>query len=121
MLPDRKVLFKIQGDDVRLSVTQATQIALVLNELILNALEHGFRDTLEGEIHITIEEREEDISLWVSNSGDALPPDFDPSVSSHLGLQIVENLARALGGRFKLENLLGWAVAEVKFHRITSE
>jgi two-component sensor histidine kinase len=70
---------------------------------------------------VNVEDRDGEISVWVSNSGDPLPPDFDPTVSSHLGLKIVDNLARGLGGRFKMENILGWTVAEVRFPRATAE
>ena len=94
---------------------RATQVALLMNELILNAVEHGLHATLEGEIHVTVERSEHEVSLWVSNSGDPLPEDFDPIRDGRLGIQIVENLARALGGKFKISNILGWAVAEVKF------
>ena len=121
MLPDRHVHFEVRGDDVHLNTAQATQIALILNELLLNAIEHGFHETRSGEIHINIEEREGEVALWVSNSGDPLPEDFDMNKQSHLGLQIVASLSRALGGRFKIENRLGWAVAEVKFHRASGE
>ena len=121
LLPDRRIAFKVRGDDVTLSMNQATQMALVINELILNAVEHGFEKTMEGEVHITIEAPDTEVSLWVSNSGDPLPEGFDPTVASHLGLKIVDNLARALNGRFSMENKLGWTVAEVKFPRATGE
>ena len=61
------------------------------------------------------------VSIWVSNNGDPLPENFDPTVASHLGLKIVENLARALGGRFTMRNDHGWTVAEVKFPKATGE
>jgi two-component sensor histidine kinase len=121
MLPDRRVRFEVRGDEVHLNTQQATQIALILNELLMNAVEHGFAKALEGEIHINIEDQEGEVGLWVSNDGDPLPPEFDVSSSSHLGLQIVESLARALGGKFKIENRLGWTVCEVKFPRASGE
>jgi two-component sensor histidine kinase len=117
VLPDRHISFDVRGVDVRLSMAQATQVALVLNELIQNAVEHGFHVKMDGEVHVTVEEADGEVSLWVSNSGDPLPEHFDPVADAHLGMQIVENLARSLGGRFKIENILGWAVAEVKFPR----
>lgn len=119
--PDRKIAFRVRGDDVTLSMNQATQMALVLNELILNAVEHGFEVATQGEVHITIEAPEDEVSVWVSNSGDPLPDDFDPTVASHLGLKIVDNLARALNGRFTMKNIQGWTVTEVTFPRITGE
>ena len=121
MLPDRVVGFDVRGSDVRLNMNQATQIALVLNELILNAVEHGFKTTTQGEVHINVEEKEDEVFVWVSNSGDQLPPGFDVASASHLGLQIVENLVRGLGGKFSLRNVLGWTVAEIQFHRATAE
>lgn len=121
LLPGRTIKFDVRGADVRLNMTQATQIALVLNELILNAVEHGFKVTTKGEIHVNVEEKEEEVSLWVSNSGDQLPAGFDIATASHLGLQIVENLVRGLGGRFSLKNVLGWTVGEISFHRATGE
>lgn len=121
VLPDRSVRFDVRGTDVRLNMTQATQLALVLNELILNAIEHGFEEKREGEVHVNVEEIDGEVSVWVSNSGDPLPDDFDPTRASHLGLKIVDNLARALGGKFRMSNVMGWTVAEVKFPRATSE
>jgi two-component sensor histidine kinase len=121
ILPGKSIRFDVRGDDVTLNTTQATQVALVLNELILNAVEHGFKVTDIGEVHVTVEDREGEISLWVSNNGDQLPADFDPTKKANLGLQIVENLARALNGRFKLSSILGWTVGEVKFVRAMGE
>lgn len=121
IMPDRQVSFDVRGHDFRLNMTQATQVALILNELISNAVQHGFVETLEGDVHVTVEETEGAIGLWVSNSGDPLPPDFDATKHSHLGLQIVENLARGLGGKFGIGDKLGWTVAEVVFHRVGSE
>lgn len=121
ILPDRTINFQVRGSDMNLPMAQATQFALVLNELIQNAIEHGFKVTPQGEIHVTVEHDEEEVSVWVSNSGDPLPDGFDPTVASHLGLKIVDNLARALGGRFKLSMILGWTVAEVKFKRASGE
>lgn len=121
MLPNKKVGFQVRGDDVVLNMHQATQVSLVLNELIQNAVEHGFDVTSEGEIHVNIEASDDEVSLWVSNSGDPLPAGFEPSVVSNLGLKIVDNLARALGGKFKMSSVLGWTVAEVKFPRQTGD
>jgi len=113
--PERRIRFEVRGDDVRLNMTQATQVALVLNELIQNAVEHGFQSCTEGDIHVTVEAVDGEVGLWVSDNGDPLPESFDPSADGHLGLQIVDNLAKGLGGKFKLEDRLGWTVAEVKF------
>ena len=86
ILPDKRVSFQVRGEDVHLNMTQATQIALVLNELILNAVEHGFEITSSGEIHVNVEEKEGEVAIWVSNSGDQLPESFDLSPGQPSGL-----------------------------------
>lgn len=117
ILPDRKIQFRVRGDDAHLNMTQATQIALILNELVQNAVEHGFKETASGEIHINVEFEDDQVGVWVSNNGDKLPPGFKLDKNANLGMQIVDSLARSLGGHFLIEDRLGWTVAEVKFVR----
>lgn len=116
-LSEQHINFEVRGDDVRLSMTQATQVALILNELVQNSLEHGLMGVAQGELHVTFESTEHDVTLWVANNGNPLPDKFGLTTHSHLGLQIVGNLARGLGGTFTLADKLGYAVAEVKFPR----
>lgn len=119
--PEKQIRFEVRGDNAHLNTIQATQVALVLNELIQNAVEHGFKDADEGEIHVTVERRDEEMCLWVSNSGCPIPEDFDIAKAKNLGLQIVDSLVRGLGGKWRLANVLGWTVAEVKFQVRSSE
>lgn len=119
--PEKQIRFEVRGEDVRLNMTQATQVALVLNELIQNAVEHGFGAVDQGDIHINIETRGEQVALWVSNNGSPLPTGFEIASHSHLGLQIVSNLARGLSGELTMEDRLGWCVSEVVFHKTVSE
>ena len=120
LLPNKEVNFVVRGEDFRLNMNQATQIALLMNELIANAVEHGFHESNEGEIHINVEvdSVEDTVCLWVSNNGDHLPEDFDPSKTSSLGLQIVENLARAMNGKFKISDVLGRTGSALIFPRV---
>ena len=82
---------------------KATSLALILNELIQNAIEHGFQERTTGTLSVTLTEREDRVTLEVVNDGAPLPRGFDPKQSTSLGLQIVESLAREdRGGRFTL-------------------
>lgn len=120
IMPGKRITFSIRGDEVFLNTNQATQVALILNELIQNAVEHGFRIKTAGEIHVTIEDRDDVIGIWVSNDGDPLPADFDVR-QGHLGLQIIRSLVGALGGTFEIADRLGWTVGQVVFSRQTPE
>lgn len=121
MLPGKNIRFSFRGDEVHLNTNQATQVALILNEMISNAVEHGFKHTHVGEIHVTVEDKKGEIGLWVANDGDPLPEGFDGETDGQLGLQIIRSLSGALAGKFKIENRLGWTVCEVRFTRQAAE
>jgi two-component sensor histidine kinase len=53
--PEKRVYTKVEGPDIRLSLNHATSLALVINELVQNAVEHGFRNLDEGRIWVELE------------------------------------------------------------------
>ncbi len=69
----------------------ATPLALVVTELIHNALEHGL--SLAGDfLRITISRGADRCTMEIFDNGVGLPADFDPISSSNLGLNIVRTL-----------------------------
>jgi len=117
LLPENKTVeMSIEGADIMLQPGRATSVALILNELIHNAVEHGFRELDRGRINIELGEDEDYISLAVTNDGRDLPPDFDLRTHRNLGLQIVENLVHEdLAGEFTLTSGGGIIRAEARF------
>lgn len=101
--PSQHVEMRVVGGDVSLPSSKATTLALILNELVHNALEHGFAERDRGLLEIRIEREESQVQVQVINDGAPVPPDFDPAQSNSLGLQIVSSLAsNDLGGKFSL-------------------
>ena len=91
--PDQEITLQVQGSAVRLPASQATPLAMVVNELLLNAVEHGLKDRPRGQICISLEDQGDMVVIQVEDDGNGLPPDFDPAHTSHsLGLQIVHTL-----------------------------
>lgn len=106
VVPSNKtVQAQVTGDDFMLPLNKATSVALALNELIQNAVEHGFETISDGRIHIRLKETPTHYCLTVLNDGQPLPDGFTPKQTSSLGLSIVETLVRGdLQGTFTLEN-----------------
>ncbi len=105
VLPGKHVHTSLSGPDILLPPAKATSVALILNELIQNAVEHGFKDIDEGEVRLVISHDDREVKLEVINDGTPLPLDFDVRSHRNLGLQIVESLVRDdLRGRFTLES-----------------
>ncbi len=42
-LPNKQIEFRVEGPELRLSSHQANSVALILNEMVQNAVEHGFK------------------------------------------------------------------------------
>ena len=105
--PGKTIRSQIVGDDFVLPLAKATSMALVLNELIQNAVEHGFKTLNDGRIQIQMSETETEYRVAVLNDGEPLAPDFRYDSSTSLGLSIVETLVRGdLQGTFTLENAI---------------
>jgi two-component sensor histidine kinase len=120
LLPGKRIEFKVSGQDGYLSTTQATQISLIINELLLNAVEHGFKNTDVGRILVSVSAEGEKVRLVVSNTGDPLLPEFDVK-KGQLGLQIIRSLSLGLGGEFTMETVGTETVATLVFKRATAE
>jgi len=93
----------------------ATPLALVITELIHNALEHGLAE--EGSalgIHTAIDGNE--LSVTISDDGVGFPKGFDISTSPNLGLQIVRTLTEnELRGTLTLDSGENDTKAVLKF------
>lgn len=92
--PEQQITIQVTGPSIRLPASQATPAAMVMNELMLNALEHGIKQRQVGEISVTLSDLGDAVQLEVQDDGDGLPPDFAPEQSSNLGLQIVRTLVK---------------------------
>ncbi len=122
LTPEKRISMELKGPDILLPSEQATACALIVNELIQNALEHGYRDRTTGRITVTVEDFENRVKITVHDDGRGLPPDFDPFQTESLGLRIVRTLAEEeLHGSFSLEGVDGGgAIATVIFPKVLS-
>ena len=88
----------------------------MINELIQNALEHGFMNKKRGAIRITLTDSGDAIRIEIWDDGDPLPDDFSLDVPTSLGLQIVRSLVQGdLHGQVTLENSADGVTANVSF------
>jgi two-component sensor histidine kinase len=76
-------------DDVALTGRQGTSLALVINELISNAIKHG-----KGLVEIVVAQRSEEILVTVCDDGSGFPADFDPATAANTGLDLIDSLVR---------------------------
>lgn len=88
-------------EDVYVAIDTAVSCGLIVNELISNALKYAFPDGREGKIGIGLSKGGDgEIVLVVSDDGVGPPPGFDAKRDGHLGMRLIENIAR---GRIRAE------------------
>jgi two-component sensor histidine kinase len=106
--PEKKIALRLEGTkQFYLPAQQATSCALVINELLQNAVEHGYRARKEGTIRVRLDQTDDSMVVEIRDDGDGLPDGFDLERSG-LGLRIVQTLVREdLKGQFALENGAG--------------
>jgi len=109
--------------DLQVGMDQATPCGLMVNELISNSLKHGFPTGHRGEVRVTLRPHEQATlseqakqvaqalqpsppSYWaltVSDTGVGLPADFvEARRTRSLGVQLVSDLARQMGGSLSI-------------------
>ena len=78
----------VEGTFGQVSAQDATALALVLTELVTNAVEHGFADGGSGTVRVVVDRDGDRLRVEVVDDGRGLPD--DPSAG--LGTQIVSTL-----------------------------
>ena len=98
------VKLSVQVDEgVIVSLDKAIPCGLILNELMTNALKHGFSDNQTGEVRVLLKNEPCQVCLVVENDGNSLPEIFELQKIQSMGLRLVNALVSQLKGQFELE------------------
>jgi len=106
---DGRVTARRSGSFGILSADVATPLAMVLTEILQNALEHAYGPKAGGAVEVAAVRRrvagsdDTVLAITVTDDGRGLPEGFDPQREGNLGLQIVRTLVVGeLGGSFDM-------------------
>jgi PAS domain S-box-containing protein len=97
----KKIEIVIEQASGTLLNDSAMPLALILNELLMNAVKHGVNGQGEGTIRVGLRPEGESLVLFVEDDGPGFDPQEVPMRGSGLGL--VTGLARQLGGNFEVD------------------
>ncbi len=104
--PEARVTPVLAGRFGALSAPVATPLALVLTELLHNAVQHGLSKPggrASGTLELTAIRNGGQLIVTVADNGVGFPADFDLELATSLGLQIVRTLVVSeLGGKLDI-------------------
>lgn len=110
----QEIVISIRGDDIAVSSHKATSIALVVNELLTNAIEHGYEGRAGGTVTVTLLRGRETSTITVEDDGGGFSPGEKREDS--LGLDIISLTVRdKLGGELQLQSGPGGTKAMFDF------
>jgi two-component system, sensor histidine kinase PdtaS len=117
---EKRIRFKIDENRVPIASKEATLLAILIMELVSNAIFHGFDDRNDGEIRISAFVHEGRTQIEIRDNGKGYPPEFNlETAKTGLGMQIVRTLVtKDLQGIFRVENIGGWATATIIFSSV---
>ncbi|MGH1491372.1 MAG: sensor histidine kinase [Acidimicrobiales bacterium] len=101
---DRDIKFRLVGSGPTLSASKASSLAVVVTELLQNAIEHGFpQGATGGAITVELVNSPSELRVRVHDDGVGVSEDFDTASASGLGLTIISTLVKGeLGGELKI-------------------
>ena len=102
--PDSRIAFEVEPCPIVIPSRAVAILALVLNEMVSNAIKHGMAGMSEGAV--TIRGREEDgmviIEVLDTGNGPSVPVPLEEDNNEGLGLSLIRNLMGDIGGQFML-------------------
>src|SRR6476661_7339319 len=97
---EHRVEPRFEGSFGRVRAEDATALAMVISELVQNAVEHGLADR-DGSVVVTVDRRPaeggDDLTVTVTDDGAGLPAGFRPGLAG-LGTKIVTAFVQDLRG-----------------------
>lgn len=114
LVGDAPVHFEVDGKPLPISSKEATVVALLINELVNNALSHGVAAT-GGTVQVEAWVDKAEAVIEVRDDGPTRPA-APPKPGSGLGMSILETLAAAdLGGSFNFNSDAEWSRGRVRW------
>lgn len=95
------VKIRIDAESREMSNEISMPLALILNELLTNAVKHGLKGRRHGTIRVELARQDKGYTLVVEDGGDGF--ELKPSSRRSSGLGLIRGLAGQLGGHFTVE------------------
>ena len=91
-------------DDITLNAKQAGTLGIMINEFINNTVKYAFPDGNPGTIELKISRTDKDIEVEYRDSGLGLAEDVDVNNPKTMGMIVIQNLTKQLGGSLTYHN-----------------
>ena len=108
-----QIQFKLTIAPIKLGISHAIPIALIINEAITNSIKYAFPDGQKGTINIEINQNGTEVTLSIADNGIGIGKKFAHEDPESLGLALMRGLTDDLNGDIKIINENGTTVSVI--------
>jgi two-component sensor histidine kinase len=114
-----EIKLTVEADTLYCDIDMAMPLGLITNELMTNAIKHGFEGREKGEITVTLKRRDDAIVLSVMDTGvgclDSHECMTETTTQDHgIGTTLIKELVRQIDGKFILMQDITGTTARVR-------
>ena len=113
-----EIKLSVDADTLHCDIDVAMPLGLITNELMTNAVKHGFKDHQRGEIKVTLKRRDDAVVLSVSDTGvgclDSGECVSETTTQGRIGTTLIKELVRQIEGEFILMQDITGTTARVR-------
>jgi two-component sensor histidine kinase len=99
-----KVILTSKVDRLNLDVDTVIPLALILNELITNALKYAFKERDQGHLNVELSQQGEQLHLLVQDDGIGFTEDIKPQERESFGYELIGMFAEKLEADIEILN-----------------
>ena len=94
-----------EGEEITLPAKRTANLALVMNEIFQNAMEHGFKGRASGTVGLRTSRAAGCVRLDFYDDGCGMAQELPPEKSGRLGIAILRTIVEGdLGGSLRIES-----------------
>ena len=99
-----KIEIDIECEPIQLNINQAIPASLVVNEVLTNSYKHAFPDSQNGKISFRLFEKDQKITIAITDDGKGFAADYKPDEHNSLGVHLIQVLCEQIDATYSYHN-----------------
>lgn len=91
-------------DPIRLEPKLLSELGIIVNELVTNAMKYAFADVSDGCLTVVARQEGSTVTISIADNGPGLPEQFSETAQVGFGMTLVNALVDQVGGTLRSEN-----------------
>lgn len=116
--PEKNISYHFDLEPATINVNQAIPVALIINEVLCNALKHAFVGLSKGEIQLSLALVDNQIKIDIRDDGVGITEEIGNEKTPHtLGSKLITTLTHQLEGEYRYKKIEDGTHFSLKFDR----